>query len=160
MRKPDPNARIEQVPFDEDFLHDSFVWLQDPEMARLTQVPAFDEPGQRAWFEGLPDRQDYAVWGITYDGVRIGALGLKHIGVDDGAEYFFYIGLEEYWGRGVAWWAYEVVKRETLARGLRYLYGIIANYNTRSLSVHVGLGMKITEARDDGTYFVMADLKA
>lgn len=157
MREPDPDARINQVAFDEEFLVLSFQWLQEPEMAHLTQVPVFDFDAQRAWFDGLTARTDYAVWGIRYNDIPIGALGLKDIGVNDGAEYFFYIGLKEYWGRGVASWAYQVVSRETRDRGLRYLYGTIASYNTRSLSVHVGLGMQIAEVRD-GTYWVVADL--
>ncbi len=125
-----------RVPFDEVFLAKSYDWLTDPEIARLTMVGSVNREGQRAWYDGLATRIDYVVWGIAYDGVPVGVMGLKHLGDDDGGEYFCYVGDTAYWGRGIAAWAFREICAVARARGLRYLWGLIGKHNDRSLGVH------------------------
>lgn len=139
----------ERVPFDEEFLERSYEWLRDPEIARLTRTPSVDAASQRRWWEGLPGRTDYAVWGIRYDGVPVGAMGLKRIGVGGGAEYFMYIGDRAYWGRGIAQWAFGEIVEEVRSRGLRYVYGVTGKDNPRSLAVNFRNGFRVVEDRED-----------
>ncbi len=133
-----------RVPFEERYLELSYGWLTDPDLARLTMTNAVTPEAQRDWWRELPHRDDYAVWGIEYDGVPVGVMGIKHIGVNDGAEYFMYIGDRAYWGRGIATWAFAEVVAEVRARGLRYLYGVIGKHNERSLAVHTREGFAVT----------------
>jgi RimJ/RimL family protein N-acetyltransferase len=148
-----------RVPFDETYRDLSYRWLNDPEIARMTRVPPTTPESQAAWFETLPGRTDYAVWGIEEDGVPVGALGLKHIGVDEGAEYFMYIGERDYWGRGIAQWAFDEIRAEARARGLAHLVGIIGKDNPRSLTAHLRVGFAI-EREDDTAYYVAVPVDA
>lgn len=147
----------QRVAFDASWLPLSAQWLADPEIARLTMSGEFTADGQRAWFDGLADRTDYVIWGIEHDGVRVGAMGLKGIGVDEGGEYFMYIGDRAYWGRGIARWAFHEIADEARARGLRFLYGRVHKANERSLAVDLRHGFEIV--RDDGeTWWIACPL--
>jgi RimJ/RimL family protein N-acetyltransferase len=143
-----------RVPFDESWLPVTAQWLTDPELARLTMAGEFTPAAQRAWFDGLAERTDYAVWGIEHDGVRVGVMGIKSVGVDDGAEYFMYLGDRRYWGRRIAEWAFHEVVEEVRARDLTWLYGRVAKYNERSLAVDLRHGFEIV--RDDGDTWWLA----
>ncbi len=147
-----------RVPFDDTFRELSLAWLADSEMARLTRVGEVDPVSQADWFAGLADRVDYAIWGISFDGVPVGALGLKHIGIDEGAEYFMYIGDPAYWGRGIAQWAFDEIYAESRQRGLRYIYGIVGKDNPRSLHVDLRHGFQIREERED-EWFIACPVK-
>ena len=152
-----PEQGPARVPFDEELLEISYRWLNDPEIQALTMGRPVDREGQRQWYAGLPDRTDYAIWGIRYDGRPVGALGLKAIGVDDGAEYFMYLGERWAWGRGIAAWAFAEMTAEARRRGLKYFYGRTLKTNERSLHVNFRHGYRI--ARDEGdTYWLVYDL--
>jgi RimJ/RimL family protein N-acetyltransferase len=138
-----------RVAFDDRFLERSYAWLSDPEIARLTMTEAVTERSQHEWWAGLAGRADYAVWGIEYDGVPVGAMGIKHIGERDGAEYFMYIGDPAYWGRGIAGWAFREICAEVRSRGLATVFGIIGKHNERSLAVHVREGFRVAGETDD-----------
>ena len=143
-----------RVPFDEEFLELSYGWLRDPEIARLTRVPGFDREAQRTWWRGLPDRTDYAVWGIAYNGVPVGALGLKDIGVAEGGEYFMYIGDPAYWGCGISAWAFDEIVGVARDLGLRYVYGITGKDNPRALHVNFRHGFRVVEERESDFFLV------
>ena len=133
-----------RVPFDETYLDASYEWLQDPEMARLTMSDAMTREQQRAWFDGLAGRTDYAIWGIEHDGRPVGVMGLKKIDADDGgAEYFMYLGDTSVWGKGIARWATAEIVAEARSRGLAYVYGLVGKHNDRSLAVHTHLGFTV-----------------
>jgi RimJ/RimL family protein N-acetyltransferase len=149
--------QIRRVPFDERFRDLSFTWLNDPEMARLTDSPQFTRDEQLAWYAGLADRTDYAVWGIEYDGVPVGAMGLKSIGLDQGGEYFMYIGDRAYWGRGIARWAFDEIVAEACRRRLRFLYGRVVKGNDRSLAVDLRHGFRIAR-EEPGHYWLVYPL--
>ncbi|MDT7537954.1 MAG: hypothetical protein QOI82_1539 [Actinomycetota bacterium] len=143
-----------RVPFDETFLDRSFDWLSDPELAELIMAPTLSRESQRAWWEGLPTRHDYAIWGIEYEGAPIGVMGLKDVGVEDGAEYFMYIGERSYWGRGIAAWAMNEIVEEVRARGLSQVFGVIGKHNTRSRAVHEKLGFRAIAEEETTVRFV------
>jgi RimJ/RimL family protein N-acetyltransferase len=146
-----------RVTFDETYLALSRQWLRDPEIQRLARAEPVDEEAQRRWYDGLPGRADYAIWGIAYDGVPVGAIGLKHIGVDDGAIWFTYVGERAYWGRGIAPWAVAEMFAEARARGLSRLFAVVGKDNPRSLKMNLNGGFAV--ARDDGdSWWVVADV--
>jgi RimJ/RimL family protein N-acetyltransferase len=149
----------ERVPLDESWLPLTARWLSDPEVARLTMAAPVTPDGQRAWFESLAGRTDYAIWGMVHDGVPVGVMGIKRIGADDGAEYFLYIGERDHWGRGIGAWAFGEVVDEVRSRGLRKVFGVIGKHNDRSLAVHLGLGFEVT-GETDVAWLVTYDLAA
>ena len=138
-----------RVPFDERYLERSYEWLRDPELARLTMTTAVTPEQQRAWYEGLPNRTDYAIWGIEFEGEPVGVMGLKHLDAgDQGAEYFMYLGETAMWGRGIGRWATTEICAEARSRGLTYIYGLVGTHNLRSREVHEHLGFKVVDERD------------
>ena len=133
---------VQRVPFDQTYLEHSAVWLQDAELVWLIRsATSFDAEGQRAWFDGLSARSDYAIWGLACDGRPVGVIGIKDIGVDDGALYFMYVGERSHWRLGIGRWALLEIQAEIGSRGLRWVYGRIAQHNTRSRQAHFALGM-------------------
>jgi RimJ/RimL family protein N-acetyltransferase len=147
-------AGARRVTFDESYLDCSYQWLSDPVIAELIMSAPVSREAQRAWWNRLPDRDDYAIWGIECDGLPVGVMGLKDIGVDDGAEYFIYIGERDFWGRGLAAWGVEEVAEEIRTRGYARVYGRIGKHNERSLAAHTRLGFEIV--RDDGDTWWLA----
>ena len=68
-------SEIEFTAYDESFLALSWDWLTDPEIKALTMTPDFDRAAQARWFESLPDRSDYLIWGVCCAGRPIGVCG-------------------------------------------------------------------------------------
>src|ERR1700722_14823624 len=94
------SSRLAFARFDEQFLEKSWEWLRDPDLKRLSMAPDFTREEQRQWFSGLAEKSDYLIWGLSCDGIPIGAAGLKHI-TKEAAEYWGYIGERHYWGIGL-----------------------------------------------------------
>jgi len=92
---------INFVEYNTDFLVLSWDWLNDPEIKQLTNTPDFTKEAQEKWFETLKDKQDYKVWGIEYNNMKIGVVGLKNI-FEQSAEYFGYIGNKQFWNKGIS----------------------------------------------------------
>lgn len=155
MGVPEGNG-LSLVPFDERLRDLSFEWLQDPELRRLIRAKPVTREEQHAWFASLADRTDYAIWGVACDGVPIGAIGLKDIGVDDGAEGFMYIGEPSYaTGRGMANWILSTIYDLARQRGLKYLYGVVDRDNPRALAVDTRFGLEIVREDDEVHYLAM-----
>lgn len=102
-------SMISLVEYDEQFLELSWLWLNDPEIERLTDTKKFSKDSQRKWFDGLAGRKDYFVWGIRYLDERIGAVGIKNI-QDNKGEAFVYIGCKQYWGKSLGTQAIKLLK--------------------------------------------------
>ena len=45
--------------FDREVFEKSLVWLNDPEIKRLTNTPDTDLASKEEWFDGLKERDDY-----------------------------------------------------------------------------------------------------
>lgn len=86
-------------PYNNLFLEKSWEWLNDPILKKLTCTPNFSKEEQLKWFSSLPDKKNYFIKGIMFNNIPIGACGLKHISNIE-AEYWGYIGLKDYWGKG------------------------------------------------------------
>jgi RimJ/RimL family protein N-acetyltransferase len=149
-----------RVPFDETYLEASYGWLQDPELARLTMSAAQTREQQRAWYDGLAGRTDYAIWGIEHEGRPVGVMGLKHLDADDGgAEYFMYLGDMSAWGKGIARWATAEILAVAKERGLAYVYGLVGKHNDRSLAVHTRLGFTV-DGEVDGKWRLVQPVRS
>lgn len=140
-----PDGReVQRVPFDEEFRKRSAVWLSDAELVWLIRAaPTFDPAVQEQWYASLPDRDDYAIWGIACATRPVGVMGIKHIGVDDGAEYFMYLGERDHWRVGIGRWALAEIRAEVASRGLRWVHGRIGTHNERSQRAHLALGFEV-----------------
>jgi RimJ/RimL family protein N-acetyltransferase len=86
--------------FSMEYVEKSWEWLNDSEIRQLTDTLVFTKEDQLVWYESLPTKKDYRVWGISITGEKIGVVGLKKI-TKDSAEFFTYIGEKKYWGKGL-----------------------------------------------------------
>ena len=133
-------ATIHLEPYDRTYLDLSWDWLADPEIKALTLTPGFTREQQQAFFAALPGRADYKIWGIASDdGDKIGAAGIKHI---DGAngEFWCYIGVRAYWGRGIGGRILELCEEKARGLGVEKLIMIAAANNVRSVRAFEKMG--------------------
>lgn len=117
------DEEIRAVPFDERFRDASWVWLQDPGLHRIIDARRQTRDEQLTWFEALPQRTDYFIWGVEYGGLPVAVFGLKNFGGDGTAEWFMYIGTQEFRGRGIGDWIETAVEGKARERGLREIWG-------------------------------------
>jgi RimJ/RimL family protein N-acetyltransferase len=133
--------------FDERFLERSWEWLSDPEIKRLTMTPDFTREEQLRWFERLPEMPDYRIWGISYDTVPIGALGLKHITQHE-AEYWGYIGERSYWNAGLGGEMMRFIFARARELKLGRVYLNVHSDNARAVQLYTNVGFKIAREQD------------
>ena len=139
--------------YTEEFLERSFHWLNDSEIRFLTDTPAVTREGQRRWFEGLPDRPDYKVWGLLADGRPVGVCGIKWIEGREGV-YFGYIGEKDCWGRGIGRRMMELVEAEARKSGLDRLKLTVIQENERARRLYERMGYAVDAS--DGRYCQMS----
>jgi RimJ/RimL family protein N-acetyltransferase len=135
MRRLADAVEFEVVRYDEEFRKCSAVWLRDAETARLTRTPPFSDDEQRAWFEGLDGRTDYAIWGVRLGGSPVGAFGLKHI-TNERAEYWGYLGPKHLWGQGYGAHLVRGGIDAAVARGIGELYLHVGLDNVRAMRLY------------------------
>lgn len=146
--------RLRLVPFDRAILDRSWTWLSDPELKRLTMTPDFTREEQLRFFDALPRRRDYLVWGVELPGEGpIGVAGLKHLD-PPGAEYWGYIGEKWHWGRGLGKQMLSLVEQEARSRGLTRLRLRVARDNPRAIRLYERQGWAVTGG--DGEALFMA----
>ncbi|MBR5175311.1 MAG: GNAT family N-acetyltransferase [Bacteroidales bacterium] len=139
--------------YTEEFLERSFHWLNDPEIRFLTDTPAVTREGQRRWFEGLPERPDYMVWGVLADNQPVGVCGIKQIVEREGV-YFGYIGEKDCWGRGFGRRMMELVEDRARKAGLEKLKLTVIKENERARSLYERMGYAVDAS--DGRYCQMS----
>ena len=84
------------------FLSKSLSWLHDEEIRQGMNIQySVTTEMQNKWFEALPSRQDYKIWGVEYNGVPIGACGFRNIKPKQG-ELTCYIGEKGFRGKNLA----------------------------------------------------------
>lgn len=93
--------RITLTSYDREFLDLSWIWLQDPEIKKLTLTSDFTREQQLQFFHSLKERKDYLIFGIQLGTRKIGVAGLKNI-KNDIAEYWGYIGEKDLWVKELA----------------------------------------------------------
>ncbi|HIF9507228.1 TPA: GNAT family N-acetyltransferase [Photobacterium damselae] len=106
-----PNIKVKFVDYNSEFLDLSWKWLNDPEIKKMTMTPDFTKVEQLDFFEKLPFRDNYKIWGVQYNDEKIGVIGLKNISEID-MEYFGYIGVKKYWGKGISKQIFEFISRQ------------------------------------------------
>jgi RimJ/RimL family protein N-acetyltransferase len=144
-----PNAgnRVSLQAYDKACLDKSWTWLRDPETSALTMTPAFTLGAQLKFFEQLPLRTGYHIWGVLLDGAElIGAAGLKnHRG--SCAEYWGYIGEKHYWGKGLGLGLFEAVEQKAKQLGFSELDLKVSVANLRAISLYKKVGFLIDSHR-------------
>ena len=143
----DPD-RLALEPYDEAYLACSWRWLNDPVIKALTMTPDFTQAGQEQWFRSLPAKTDYAIFGVSLGGTRIGACGLKNITGTD-AEYWGYIGEARFWGQGLGKQLVQEMMARGRERGLAGLWLKVAADNERAIRLYERMGFS-TIAQEDG----------
>lgn len=134
---------LKLVEYDKTYFDLSKEWLSDSELNHLIhagELPSDDE--RLAWFESLPDRSDYLIWGVDYNEQPIGVSGLKRI-VDKQAEYWGYIGEKAYWGKGLGKELMKEVINKALELGLETIWLRVRKYNPRAINLYKKIGFII-----------------
>ena len=140
--------------YSKEYLEKSWGWLNDPEIRLLTDTPVFSKEDQQRWFASLAERDDYIVWGVSVDGLKIGVVGLKNI-TSDQAEYFGYLGEKSYWGKGFGYQMLqfaEIYAREELKVSSLILN--VLNINSRAIELYTRYGFTTSERDATHTYMI------
>ena len=130
------------VPYDEDFLRRSFMWLQDNELRSLTNAPEITREKQQEWFASLPERLDYLIWGIRLGDEPVGACGLKKVTASD-AEYWGYLGEKYLWGKGLGRQLVEFCLQRARQLGLRRVWLTVNAENRRAIALYAKMGFSV-----------------
>ena len=140
------DGRFELLKFNEEFFELSKKWLSDPQIKRLTMTPDVSAQSQGEWFSSLENRNDYYIKGISVNGEKIGAVGLKHIDHENNrAEYWGYIGEKSYIGHGIGKIMVKSMIDECKSQGISHLYLKVADYNERAICLYRKMGFKQME---------------
>lgn len=135
-----PQASLRLAPYDRRFLDLSWDWLRDPEVKALTLTPDFSREDQIAFFDRLPGRADYHIWGVELDGTGpIGAAGLKNVR-GHRAEYWGYIGERAWWGKGLGRQLMAVVEKKAVELGFTELDLKVSVDNPRAIALYEKTG--------------------
>lgn len=138
---------ISLVRYTEDFLILSRSWLRDPEIKSLTQTADFSEEQQLEFFLGLANRPDYLIYGVLYNGEKIGAAGLKNIS-NESAEYWGYIGVKELWGKKLGQDMVNSVLQIAEQRGIQTVNLKVSVENARAIKLYARLGFNVINSSD------------
>ncbi len=137
------NHSIQLVTFDIDFLDKSYTWLTDPEIASLTGTGKVTRLSQEEFFDGLPKREGYFIWGVCVKQQKVGAAGIKNVDGTCG-EYWGYIGEKELWGRGYGTeMCHAVIEKAHLLR-LQLLHLKVLKSNKRAFALYCKMGFQRT----------------
>lgn len=142
---------ISLATFDEVFLEKSFKWLNDPEILLLIDGVPVTKENQWEWFNNLPQREDYRIWGLICNDTPIGVMGLRHITKLE-AEFFCYVGEKDYWG-GCGRPIILLAEAEAKAMGLKELWLRVLRDNQRAKKVYENIGF-IQYKNDTRFYFM------
>ena len=130
--------------YNEEFLAKSYQWLSDAEIKYLTNTPPITRRSQKEWFQKLPLRTDYLIWGICKDGEPIGAVGLKHIdSYNKIGEYFGYIGEKRFWGMGFGKLMISFIETKAKELSLSTLQLVVRTSNHRAIHLYVKSGFAV-----------------
>ena len=145
------NVRLTE--FSYFYLKKSLAWLNDPEVKegmdiRYTVTPEM----QQEWFEKLPYRSDYKIWGVESGGVPIGACGFRNIQFESG-ELTCYIGEKDYRGRGLSTLMLEELEKKALELSFKEIILKVLIKNQRAKSLYKSCGY--VEVSRDGQFIVM-----
>lgn len=130
---------IELEEFNLDYLNLSFEWLKDVELRKLIDAPVITKEAQLEWFKKLTERKDYKTWGVKYQNIKIGVCGFKNI-TEKQAEYFGYIGLKEFWGKGIGAMIFNELMKTEVFHTKKFIYLKVNKTNTRAIKAYIKWG--------------------
>ncbi|MFV3014236.1 GNAT family N-acetyltransferase [Pseudomonas sp. KHB2.9] len=133
---------IKLVAYDEDYLALSGKWLRDSEVKKLTMTADFTDKQQCSFFCSLPSRKNYRIFGIDYEGRKIGAAGLKNIEGGVG-EYWGYIGEKDLWGKGLGQLIIAQVFVYARSIGVTSVFLKVSPDNIRAIKLYERIGFKM-----------------
>ncbi|MCW2473042.1 MULTISPECIES: GNAT family N-acetyltransferase [unclassified Symbiopectobacterium] len=138
------------VKYDDEFLELSWFWLNDLEIKNLTMTPDFTREQQKNFYNTLGARGDYKIYGVVYDGHKIGAAGIKNIEGTTG-EYWGYIGDKSYWGRGIGTTLIKEIIQVAQRDGMKKLTLKVFSTNQRAFFLYKKCGF-VVDGLDNGIY--------
>lgn len=136
--------------FDEEYLNLSWNWLNDSEIKKLTMTPDMSKDSQLKWFNNIDKMNNYLIYGIAFDGKKIGAVGLKNIEDNISAEYWGYIGDKNYWGRKLGPIIIMEMTKIALDIGIYRLYLKVGKDNERAKRLYESQGFLRHQITEDG----------
>lgn len=157
MQDNDLSVGLELVSFDLVYLERSYQWFQNAELRRLTATPLVTRERQREFFQSLPERKDYHLWGVSLAGAPIGVAGLKNVRGTMG-EYWGYIGEPKYWGKKLGPRLLSLVEDRARGLGLSDLCLTVRHDNERAQRLYRAAGWKDL-TRDSDALRMSKDLR-
>ncbi|OCL85606.1 GNAT family N-acetyltransferase [Arcobacter porcinus] len=143
---------FEIVEYTKEFLPLSWKWLNDKEIKNLTMTPDFSKEDQNIFFNSLESRQNYKIFGIEFNGLKIGACGLKNI-ENTKAEYWGYIGEKEYWGRGFGKLILKEMINLATKEQISIIYLKVGKNNQRAIKLYEKFGF--VNSMKENNYYMM-----
>lgn len=150
-----PINSLSLVAFDRHCLELSWEWLNDPETRELTMSQTFTRTEQEAFFDSLPARKDYLIWGVKlHDREVIGVAGLKN---PRGAmvEYWGYIGAKVHWNRGLGRLLIVAVEEKARESGFTDLELKVSTANQRAVALYTKVGFVVDQVRSSESCLYM-----
>ncbi|MDO9256701.1 MAG: GNAT family N-acetyltransferase [Bacteroidales bacterium] len=143
---------IHFVEYDQTFLELSWLWLNDSEIKQMTNTPDFTRESQQIWYNSLKNKINYKIWGITNNGIPIGACGLKNITSLD-CEYWGYIGNKAYWGKGIGAGILKTMEEKAKTLHLVSIWLQVMKINERAIMLYLKNGYTLDISQID--YIIM-----
>ena len=111
-------------------------------------TPSITKKEQMECFLSLPYKEDYIIYGVEYNGKKVGAVGLKNI-KDNSAEYWGYIGEKEYWGKKIGSKMMDAIVNIAKNNGITQVYLRVKKENTRAINLYLNKGFENKEVKDE-----------
>lgn len=147
---------LKLVEYDKTYFVLSKEWLSDRELNHLIHAGELPSDEDRlAWFESLSKRPDYLIWGVDYSGQPIGVSGLKRI-ANKQAEYWGYIGVKDFWGKGLGKDLMEIVIDKAIEQGVETIWLRVRKYNTRAINLYKKIGFVIDIDEPETYHMIMS----
>ena len=127
------------VTYDLDFLNLSWIWLNDPEIKKLTNTPDFTRENQKKWFDSINVIENYLIWGVEFQNKKIGVCGLKNITKDD-CEYWGFIGERYFWNKGAGTMILNEILIISKNRGLNSIWLKVISTNQIAINLYQKFG--------------------
>ena len=149
---------ITLVDYTEEYFNRSKDWLSDCELNHLIHAGPLPSDEERlTWFNSLPSRLDYLIWGVDYGGEPIGVCGFKHI-VGGKAEYWGYIGEKNLWGKGLGKDLLDASFQKAQLFGINTIWLRVRKYNLRAINLYKRKGFSV-EIDEVETYLMSKQLE-
>ena len=144
---------LKLVSYDMEYLAKSYDWLNDGEIRRLIdgpQIVTYEQ--QLKWYSQILLDPTYLIWGVEYNGIAIGACGLKHVDFEKkSGEYWGYIGEKSYWG-GKGHSLLSLIYRKARDYQLDKIDLVVSSFNTRAYKLYITEGFSVTKYEGNKIY--------